>query len=328
MKSFIFSLFLLFITTNTAMAAGKSITFFSDGAIVEIKSSAAKGVADINLPSGMLENSLRIRPVGNTTIQQVELLPARIDVKRVKEIETLTEQKNKLEDRLKALETREDIFKAAAKSQSGKAPRKTKTNPDPMQSIRQGTEYAIAQLESVYTAKRKTEQEIRRVDAKLVAQKKNGTTAEAVARVTITPKNGHLIATYALPGFPWTPAYDLRLNNDGNALLTMSGQLPSAFSGYQLKASAASLSDTSSEPIRIASGSSTAKLADYRLPVKEETFGSGLTSAFSCILSNQSAVYLPPGEASVYRKGEFWGKVRFDGISSGRSRVVKSGTRE
>jgi hypothetical protein len=328
MKSSLFSLFLLFIATNTAMAAGKSITFFSDGALVEMESSATKGIAEINLPGGMLENSLRIRPIGNTTIKQVDLLSARVDTKRVKEIETLAEQRSKLEDRLKALETREDIFKAAAKSQSGKAPRKTKTNPDPMQSIRQGTEYAIAQLESVYTARRKTEQEIRRVDTKLAALKKNGTIAEAVARVAVSPKNGRIIATYALPGFPWTPIYDLRLNNDGIALLTMSGQLPSTFSGYQLKAAAASLSDTSIAPIRVASGSSTAKLADYRLPVKEETFGSGLTSEFSCILTNQSAVYLPPGEASVYRRGEFWGKVRFDGISSGRSRTIKAGTRD
>ncbi len=325
MKSYLFSIFLLFFTTNTAMAAGKSITFFSDGALVEIENSASKGVAEINLPSGMMESSLRIRPVGNSVIKQVEILPVRVDAKRVKEIETLTEQKSKLEDRLKALETREDIFKAAAKSQSGKAPRKTKTNPDPMKSIRQGTEYAIAQLESVYTARRKTEQEIHRVDTKLAALKKNGTTAEAVARVTITPKNGHIIASYALPGFPWTPVYDLRLNNDGIALLNMSGQLPSSLSGYQLKAAPTTMSESSGAPIKVTSGTLTAKLADYRLPVKEETFGSGLTSAFSCILTNQSAVYLPPGEASVYRKGEFWGKVRFDGISSGRNRMVTSG---
>jgi len=324
MKNAILLIFMFFITAFSTTAYAKNITFFSDGAIVEIEASALKGMAEINLPSGMLENSLRIRPVGNVVIKQVEMLPARVDARRVKEIETLTEQKSRLEDRLKALETREDIFKAAAKSQSGKAPRKTKTNPDPMQSIRQGTEYAIAQLESVYTARRKTEQEIRRVDAKLAALKKNGTTAEAVARVSVTPKNGHIIATYALAGFAWTPVYDLRLNNDGNALLTMSGQLPSSFSGYQLKAAPTTMSESATAPIRVASGTLTAKLADYRLPVKDETFGSGLTSAFSCILTNQSAVHLPAGEASVYRKGEFWGKVRFDGISSGRSRMVTS----
>lgn len=84
------------------------------------------------------------------------------------------------------------------------------------------------------------------------------------------------------------------------------------------------MSENPGTPIRVASGTLTARLADYRLPVNEETFGNGLTSTFSCILTNQSAVHLPAGEASVYRKGEFWGKVRFDGMSSGRSKKVAS----
>jgi hypothetical protein len=325
MKSAAWTLLFVLLTVSTAVAGQKSITFFSDGALVEIQAGASKGFVEIALPSGMIESSLRIKPVGNSVIKQVDLLPARVDARRVKEIETLTEQKNKLEDRLKALQTREDIFKAAAKSQSGKAPRKSKSNPDPMQSIRQGTEYAIAQLESVYTARRKTEQEIRRIETKLAALRKSGTTAEAVARVTVTPKNGNVSATYALSGLAWTPVYDLRLNNDANALLTLSGLLPTSFSGYQLKAAATTLAEGSNSPVRVTNAGSTARLAEFRLPVKEETFGDGPTSPFSCILTNQAAVYLPPGEATVYRKGEFRGKVRFEGISSGRSRKVSSG---
>ena len=72
---------------------------------------------------------------------------------------------------LQALATREEIFKSAAKSQGGKAPRKSKANPDPMQAIRQGTEFAIAQLEAVYTSRRRTEQEIRRIDSRIAAAK-------------------------------------------------------------------------------------------------------------------------------------------------------------
>lgn len=325
MKSLTCVLLLLLMPATSAFADHRSITFFSDGAIVEIDSGASKGVIEINLPAGMIENSLRIKPAGNGVIKQVDMIPARVDIKRVREIETLTEQKSKLEDRIKALETREEIFKAAAKSQSGKAPRKSKTNPDPMQSIRQGTEYAIAQLESVYTARRKTEQDIRRIEAKLAALKKDGTTAEAVARITVSPKNCRVSASYALAGFAWTPVYDLRLNNDGNALLTLSGQLPASFKGYQLKAAPGIMSAGLSSPAQPANNGSAARLAEYRLPVKEEIFNAGPAAAFSCILTNQSPVYLPPGEASVYSKGEFRGKVRFEGISSGRSRKVTSG---
>jgi len=83
-------------------------------------------------------------------VERVELLPCQVPERRQKELDALIEQKNRLEDRMKALDTREDIFAAAAKSQSSKAPRKTKANPDPLASVRQGTDFAIAQLEAVY----------------------------------------------------------------------------------------------------------------------------------------------------------------------------------
>ena len=67
---------------------------------------------------------------------------------------------------MQALEAKETVFKAAAKSQSGKAPRKTKTNPDPLAGVRQATEYAIAQLESVYRARRMAESDLNSVEAR------------------------------------------------------------------------------------------------------------------------------------------------------------------
>ncbi len=66
----------------------------------------------------------------------------------------LAYRRDALGDRLKALNAREAIFKSAAKSQSGKAPRKSKTNTEPLTAVRQGTEFAIAQLENVYHARR------------------------------------------------------------------------------------------------------------------------------------------------------------------------------
>jgi prophage maintenance system killer protein len=318
------SLLLMLMTCGAAFAGQKSITFFSDGAVVEISTAAANGIAEISLPTGMAEKSLRIRPVGNTVIRQVDIVPARIDTKRVKEIESLTEQKSRQEDRLKALQTREEIFRAAAKSQSGKAPRKSKSNPDPMQSIKQGTEYAIAQLESVYTARRKTEQEIRRIEARLTVLKNSGTTAEAVARISVTPKSGSVSASYLLSGFAWTPVYDLRINNDGNARVALSGQLPQSFSGYRLKAAAASVDEMAVATVKTAGKETSVGLADYLLPSSEEIFGNGPTAPFSFTLTNSTQIYLPPGIASVYHKGVFTGKVRFEGISSGRSKKVTS----
>jgi hypothetical protein len=324
---FIVIVILSFLTINeTALAdSGRIATVFSDGTLIEVEVAASKGIAELSLPGGMLEDSLRIRPLGNTAIERVDVVSSRREGKGTRELENLLEQKSHLEDRLHALSTREDIFKAAAKSQSGKAPRKTKANPDPMQSIRQGTDFAIAQLEAVYTARRKTEQDMRRLDARLGALRKGGQGEETIARVAVVPKNGRVRVRYALVGVGWTPRYDLRLNNDGNASLALYGQLPAGFSGYLLRASQASLADSSAaRPLPVAAGS-LARLAEYRLPARDESFGNGVRSSFSVVLTNPGNANLPTGEATLYRGGEYWGRFRFEGISSGRSRKVAFG---
>jgi len=316
---------ILLTTTVCTAATGRSVTFFSDGAVVEMELTASKGSVEFSLPTGMIENSLRITPLNSSQIRSVEITPLRLDQKRVKELDALHEQKNRLEDRLKALETREEIFRAAAKSQSGKAPRKTKNNPDPMQSIRQGTEFAIAQLESVYTARRKTEKELRRVDAKIAAIGKSGSVAEKQVRVSVSPARGRLKTSYAIAGTGWNPVYDFRLNGDGHADVSQYGFIPAGFAQYLLKASPASLAESHAAPvIRTVSGR-TAKLAEYRLPTKYERFTNSVTADFSCELVNSTNVHLPPGEATVFYKGEYRGKVRFEGMSSARSRKVTSG---
>lgn len=316
---------LLITATGNALADSKAITLFSDGAMVEIEATASKGIAEIALSAGMIENSLRIKPLGNAAIQRVDVLTPRQEGRRARELDTLYEQKSRLEDRLLALTTREEIFKAAAKSQSGKAPRKTKANPEPMQSIRQGTEFAIAQLEAVYTARRKTEQEIRRLDASIAASKKGGQGGEVVARVSVTPKNGRIKLRYGLERPAWTPSYDLRLNGDGYARLTLMGRLPATFDGYLLQVSPGTLADGSATQARPAAAGSAGRLAEYRLLTREEQFGAGMRSSYSFVLTNSGNPHLPAGEAALYRNGEYWGKFRFEGLSSGRSRKVVSG---
>jgi len=316
----------LFTMDGIALADnGRTVTFFSDGALVEVEAAAAKGIAEISLPAVMLEDSLRIRPLGNAVIQRVDIVQTRQEGKGARELEQLYEQKSRLNDRLQALETREEIFKAAAKSQGGKAPRKTKANPDPMQSIRQGTEFAIAQLEAVYTARRRTEQEIRRLDARIASLKRGGQGEGSVARVAVAPKNGRVRVQYAMQWEGWTPRYDMRLNNDGNALLTLYGQLPASFGGYLLQASPSTLAESNGARIVPVVAGSLARLAEYSLPASEERFGAGVRTSFSCLLTNRVGVGLPSGEASLYRNGEYRGRFRFEGISSGRSRKVMYG---
>jgi len=317
---------LLIAVAVSSPAQARSVTFYADGAMVEMDLAATKGVIDIALPAGMVEGSLRIRPDSGTAIQRVDILPAQTGIDTgEKNVDALLEQKSRLNDRLQALATREAIFTSAAKSQSGKAPRKTKTNPDPMQSIRQGTEFAIAQLEAVYTSRRKTEQEIKRLDGRIAAAKggKHGT--ETIARVLTVPAKGKVAVKYALSQQGWVPRYDIHLNGDGFAAIQLSGQLPATFAGFLLKASPAQLSDISAATIFPAQTGQVSKLASFRFPVTKELFRAGVQTSFSCLLNNTAPMYLPAGEASFYRKGEYGGTFRFEGISSGRVKKISMG---
>jgi hypothetical protein len=326
MKTVLQVIILLLAAAAEACAGGRSATFFSDGAVVEFEAVAVKGIAEIPLPAGMLAGTLRIRPEKGTRIQRVDTQQLRPDSRGEKELDALIEQRGRLEDRLGALATREEIFTAAAKSQSGKAPRKTKSNPDPLQSIRRGTDFALAQLETVYTARRTALQEIRHIDARMASVKKGRNSAESVARVAVSPKNGRVIARFAVGVPGWTPLYEIRIDNKGeSALVTLYGHVPAYFDGYRLHVSSASLTGAAAESSTVpAAAGQRARLAEYRMSVGEEHFGDGLLPSFAFTLKNSAGTHLPAGEAAFFRTGEYWGTVRFAGMSSGRSTMISS----
>jgi hypothetical protein len=62
---------LLALTLLAAMPSGaesKSVTFFSDGAVIEVEATATKGAIEIALPATLIEGSLRIRPGSGTSL--------------------------------------------------------------------------------------------------------------------------------------------------------------------------------------------------------------------------------------------------------------------
>lgn len=303
----------------------RSVTFYADGALFDVEGNANKGIVEIPLPSGVLENSLRIKPLGNAQIKNVEILAIKGDGgKKGKDYNSLLEQKSRLEDRLKALETREKIFTAAAKSQSGKAPRKSKANPDPMRSIRQGTDFAIAQLESVYMARRKAEQELKLVDERIADYKRNGSVSRSIARVLLASPKGSVIARYIVNSISWTPRYDLRVSGNNSVALDLLALVPNGFNGYKRYASFSNYADSfSSTPVVVSN--SNALLARYNLAVSENFFGSIGQNKISFVIKNSEKQTLPAGDATVYRNGEYLGKARFETLSSGHSRKVVGG---
>lgn len=318
-------LILLLLALSASSAAAENIvTFYRDGALYQQELSAVKGVINAPLSAALLEYSLKIIPAPGTTILGVDTEQTKPTSGMDKELESLTEQRLRLEDRLQALENREAIFTAAAKSQSGKAPRKSKANPDPMQAIRQGTEFAIAQLEAVYTARRKTTLELRRVDTRLATAGKYKRSAENSIRISVTPPNGRVTIRYATAELGWQPQYNLYLTEGGSSQLQLNAQTAGKVSGHQLRVSSGSLAESSSAKSFPARMGSTV-LADYNLPISEVRYSEGIFNRFSGMITNSTPHYLPPGESGLFRSGAYLGKFRFDGLSSGRSKIISLG---
>jgi hypothetical protein len=105
----------------------------------------------------------------------------------------------------------------------------------------------------------------------------------------------------------------------------MSGLSPGAFAGYQLQASPAMLAESSTARVFPVQTGLVTGLAKFNLTAAEEFFGTGVVPSYSFELKNPEPVHLPAGTANIYRNGEYVGNARFEGLSSGRTRMVTLG---
>lgn len=305
------------IFSATYAYAENSVTFYRDGALYKLEATATKGVIDIHLPVTVIEKSLSISPKGGSTISTVKTRSEIYDNNN-KELLALNEQKQRLADRLQALETRENIFTAAAKTQSGKAPRKTKNNPDPMQAIRQGTDFAIAQLEAVYTAKRKATEELNRVNGRIVTIKQRGNGSGSSVRIVVTPQRGTVTIRYATTEVSWQPEYSLHYDGiSNNVRLQFSAKIPKELRGYKIHVANGTLAEAAQQLLTVGGIS-----GDYLLPVNDLKSANGIFNSFQATITNNTGHYLTSGEATLFRNGSYLGKFRFEGISSGSKRAI------
>ncbi|MEI8354940.1 MAG: hypothetical protein WCG31_02390, partial [Deltaproteobacteria bacterium] len=295
-------------------ASAKTITYYLDGARVEYEARAKKGYLEIPLPAVMIANSLRLKPLDGGAISRVEIVPVKPDTKTAKETAALIERKNLLKDRLKALDTREDIFKAAAKSQSGRAVRKSKNNPEPMTNIRKGTEFAIAQLESVYTVRRKTESELALLEARLLTLERDRGAGGSVGKVWLGGSAGRIHVGYLLAERKWSPQYDLRLDATGFVRLILRADYPLTDGAAAVFVAPLLLSDdvSGSAPLLAVSGRF-GKAGEYVLPVEKEEITRTPAESLAITFKNTANIVLPAGTVACYRRGEFFGNVNFAG---------------
>ncbi|ABB32586.1 hypothetical protein GeomeDRAFT_1879 [Geobacter metallireducens RCH3] len=314
---------MLFVVVSPAVAASKNVTYFLDGTRVEGVASAPKGYLELPLPGNYIPGSFRVRPAGSVPVARVDVVPARPDSKAEKEMKDLMERRRTLEDRLKALDVRQEIFKAAAKSQSSKAPRKTKNNPQPLDTIRKGTDYAVTQLEEVYRGRRRAEEGLKTVDARIEALKKEGGIGGSVARVWLSGK-GSASYSFLTTGTGWTPFYDFRLRGNGMVEVTVKAQLPGV-QRDKVSVVAQNVVDATPDVQAVSVSSNLAPVARFSLPVEREEPFRAPQSGVSFAFRNTTGERLMAGGGACYLNGEYLGAVRFEGSSSGELKDVVAG---
>jgi hypothetical protein len=309
----------IIILTPLPASAARTLALYLDGALVEQQESALKGYIEFSLPAGTTPESLRIRPERGVTITRV-VTAARKPAKEIaRELATLADREELLHDRLKALSVREEIFKAAAKSQSAKAPRRTRTNPEPLSTIRQGTDYAISQLESVYQAKRKSEKELARLAERRAMLQKDEAGGGSLAKVWVTPAKGRVTASWMQADRLWTPSYQLRVTEPGTAVL-------------ELHASGVTLARGETATLRLSRVQSAASsgfvyegeaIPLQKLSLKLERLQGGEPQTpLSLSLVNTSGIPLPAGDTACFQSGVYMGKGMFHGADAGTSAEI------
>lgn len=296
---------ILLLVCQSASAGQRCVTLYLDGAKVEQEVAAVYGYLEYALPDSLTPGSLRVKPLGGGSVLRVELVPADRDRRHAREIGRLEDRKGELQDRMQALSSREEIFSAAVKSQSGKAPRKTKANPDPVSSLQQGTEFALAQLESVYRGKRKCQRSLDALEAELAAARKGA----AVARIWLS--GGRARLSYLTSGERWIPSYDFRWSGDAAGELTLHARLLRAEKGVQYLVSAGTLAQGAAASA-VRGDFPTLSRHPLTLTGGARTDDPPLSFTFAPVVTG-----LPPGEAAAFWRGEYLGSGRFAGAGAG-----------
>ena len=295
----------LLLLGQAAWAGQKTVTLYLDGARVEQDAAAVAGYLEYALPEAFTPGSLRVKPLEGASVTRVALVPAERDRRRAREVARLEERVSELQDRMQALSRQEEIFSAAVKSQSGKAPRKTKANPNPVSSLAQGTEFALGQLESVYRGKRKCRHALDAAEAELAAARKGA----ALARVWLS--GGRARLSYLISGECWTPSYDFRWTGDAAGELVLHARLSPAEKGAQYLVSAGTLAQGA--PAKAVRGDFPV-LARYPLTLTSAAPGEVPPRSFAF---GQVDAALPPGEAAAFWRGEYLGSGRYAGAGAG-----------
>jgi len=316
----------LLLLTSVEASATRVLTLYLDRAQVEQRETARKGYLEIYLPAGAIQDSLRIVPGKGGEILRVVTAPLKPSKSAEKELAQLAEREELLNDRLKALSVREDIFKAAARSQSAKAPRRTKSNPEPLSTLKQGTDYAMTQLESVYQAQRRTEKELAQITERRARFGRDLLSGGTVAKVWITPSSGTVSATWIQSDKYWLPGYQLRIDGTGMATLILLSQGVPLAKGETAELVISTL-QSDPNPVKFRYEGEWSEVRKEKFTVSNYQDIKVSSTPLKINFTNTSSVNFPSGEISCFKDGVYMGQGKFLGVDAGKAVEVVCSSR-
>jgi hypothetical protein len=285
-----------------AASAGQRLTLYLDGGVVEREVRSSGGLAELIIPAAADRSTLRVFPAPGASLLEVQQLEARPTKQQQKELAAAEERRRQLQDRLQALAVREEIYRGAAKSQSAKAPRKTKANPEPMAAIRQGTDYAIGQLESVLRLQRRAREEMTQVEGDLERLRRQANLGGVLLRVRSDRRDAPVRVRYLQRDLRWRPSAALRVNGPA-AELQLLGGLPPLPPDSAVTVVAAAVGDTTAARHAV---NGPFRLSFSVASLREEP-SAGLFEAVTYRFTTSLPLPLLPEEAACYRNGDYLG---------------------
>lgn len=313
---------LLLLLWSCPVSAGRNVSLYLDGAVVERDEVAKNGYLEIYLPASARTDTLRITPVGEARIVRVQVAPKQPSGKVEKELAAISKQQELLQDRLKALSIKEDIFRSAAKSQSAKAPRRTKTNPEPLSTIRQGTDYAISQLEAVFQMQRRASRELKQLDERRVKLAGDQQGGGSVARVWVTPGSARVSAAYIQNDRIWQPQYEIRVIGGGKARFSVFPGTVELLRGETGKVKLAAM-ENDAEASSLTYFDSGRPVLVSELPAGMKLESTGPIPLMTVTLTNTTGAAIPAGEVSCYGDGIYRGRGRLPRLEIGRTTELR-----
>jgi hypothetical protein len=304
-----------------ALAAAKSVTWYLDGQKIVREYEVTNGYLEVILPPSMVKDSLRIKPYPRQKIARIELMPVKPDKLSGREIEKLDERREELQDRLKALEVKEEIFRATAKSQGSKAPRRTRTNPEPLSSLKEGTDFAITRLEDVYRARRKIDKELKEVDKRRLLFSAQEKISGTLAKVWLDGKHGRIKVAFQISGKGWQPVYYFRLLPAGGNV-ALNARLPESGKGDDFFISISKISEAGDAVFRLPGNAADGEIIPSALRILSVERDNSSGGIKQLKLINELQNLLPPGSATVFWQEEFIGEVSFPGAKPGETITV------